>query len=363
MLKVRRLNVFWSRMKSEESLGAAIAERLIEWHSPLLIALFGSDDPLQISQIVVAYVWETCDAAVERLIFLRAGVGAVFGLRLSESRSVVVKVHRSDLVGEMMDERWRLQRHLADRGMPVPRPVTEPMPLANGVATMEEYLGVGEAPDARLPGMTEAIATALQRFIAVASELWNSVELPLASSFGLPSNQLWATPHDLRFDFSAPGGEWIDDIARKARQELAANTAGEPAITHNDWRSENLRFRRLTLAAIYDMDSTSKSREPCAVGSAAHSFSTNWGDRLKHLIPTPSDSFKFLRAYEKARGGPFNREELSALESQYRYSIAYSARCEHSDVVLGLSPDRRGGWRSLLRKVADTPLLDNDGRS
>ena len=346
---------------SDKSFVRPIADEIAKWPSPLEETLFGTAEPAVISQIITRHVLAACGAQAVKVIFYRRGVGAVFGLNLVDRRRVVVKVHRTDLVGETLPARSKVQHHLASRGLPVPRPLAEPTRLANGIATIEEYLDEGELSDSRLPGMIDSFALGLHSFIAVASELVGSVDLPLAWPLGLTEDRLWPTPHDLRFDFSAPGGEWIDDLGRTAREQLAKLDGGEVVITHADWRAEHLRFKGSELATIYDMDSTALSREPYAVGSTAHSFSTNWADATKHSIPSPAESVAFVRAYERARQRQFSIEELAAVEAAYKYILAYSARCEHSDRVLGLFPDKgNNGWRGLLRKATATPLFSQE---
>jgi hypothetical protein len=143
--------------------------------------------------------------------------------------------------------------------------------------------------------MIDAFARGLHAFISCASACIGVVDLPVWPALGLPDDRLWPTPHDLRFDFSAPGGEWIDAIARRAREQLSHAT-GRQAITHSDWRAENLRFQGERLVAIYDWDSTVLSKEPCAVGSPAHAFATNWANPATHHLPTPEQARAFGRA-------------------------------------------------------------------
>lgn len=347
---------------SDERLIRPIADEIAKWPSRLEETLFGTADPAIISEIINRHALEACGAQARKVIFYRRGVGAVFGLSLVDRRRIVVKVHRIDLVGETLPARSKVQHHLATRGLPVPRPLAEPTRLVNGIATIEEYLDEGELSNSRLPGMIDSFALGLHSFIAVASELVGSVDLPLAWPLGLAEDRLWPpTPHDLRFDFSAPRGDWIDDVARTAREQLDKLDGGEEVITHADWRAEHLRFKGGQLAAIYDMDSTALSREPCAVGSTAHSFSTNWADPTKHSIPSPAESVAFVRAYERARQRQFSIEELAVVEAAYKYILAYSARCEHSDTVLGFFPDKgNNGWRGLLRKATATPLFSQE---
>ncbi len=84
-------------------------------------------------------------------------------------------------------------------------------------------------------------------------------------------------PHNVLFDFekTAAGAEWIDDLARQAKQILRGAT-GSLVIGHSDWSLQNMSFRQGKLNCVYDWDSLRVGLEPCFVGGAARCFYHDW---------------------------------------------------------------------------------------
>jgi hypothetical protein len=90
--------------------------------------------------------------------------------------------------------------------------------LADGAGTvvMESLEDRGEIADARDAATRGLLASGLAELVALAR--------PLADLAGLRENpmivrpgRVFPDPHDLRFDFGARGGEWIDAIATRVR--------------------------------------------------------------------------------------------------------------------------------------------------
>lgn len=237
-------------------------------------AIFGAASPAEVASALDNFVTRVA-GAIDDALFYRLGVGVVVGLRLADGAEVVVKVQRWNVSIDRLEAVHRVQQHLADSGLPAPRPLLGPTALGNGIAVIEEHRPGGSA-DVRLPEVRRSIARGLHQFIAAASALGPlsavgepSVSRPLGAA-------LWEEPHDLRFDFdaTAPGAEWIDDLARVARRRLV--TILPPVIGHVDWRVENLGFDGPDITAIYDWDSVCQAPEPAIVGFAAASFSADW---------------------------------------------------------------------------------------
>jgi hypothetical protein len=148
--------------------------------------------------------------------------------------------------------------------------------------------------------------------------------------------ELWPTPHDGRFDFpgTTAGAEWIDDVARHARMVLDGSPSGDRVIGHTDWRAQNMRFADGRVAASYDWDSLAIQREPALVGSAAHAFTSNWADPPDtSQFPSLNEATAFISDYESGRGRVFTSAEHRAARAALAYSMAYTARCEHSDAL------------------------------
>lgn len=316
--------------------------------SALRLALFGTADSVVIARTVSELVADSL-APISTVQFLLSGVGLVLGVVLEDGRAVVVKVHRWNVTSERLVAVQRVQERLADEGLPAPRPLVEPLPLGSGIATVEE-LRAGAPADGHLPQVRDAVAAGLAAFVDVSSRIepvptvGHGVLTPSAEA------PLWGEPHDLRFDFetTGAGAEWIDELAEKARQQLAETVLPE-VVAHLDWRVENLGFSGHEITAIYDWDSVGLAPEPVAVGQAAAQFSTDWSVGYTTL-PSLAEMRSFVRDYELHRGTPFDPDEHAVLDAANLLLCAYGARCQHSDRIL--HPEASGppdtGWEQLL---------------
>jgi hypothetical protein len=94
-----------------------IAASIASWPSRLEQAVFGTDDPRGIFDLLDDFCVAALGTRVREVVFYRRGVGAVFGIELADGRRIVVKVHPAEIVGDRLDGVRRVQRHLAD-----PRP-------------------------------------------------------------------------------------------------------------------------------------------------------------------------------------------------------------------------------------------------
>lgn len=92
-----------------------------------------------------------------------------------------------------------------------------------------------------------------------------------------------------------------------------------------------LRFAGEDLSAVYDWDSLRIVREPVLVGSVAHAFTANWQVRDRPQFPTLEEALGFISDYKQARAIEFAPEEHSMILAALVYTMAYTARCEHSD--------------------------------
>lgn len=309
-------------------------------------ALFGTDD----AEAVVDLIERCCRERVGAPAVVRSysrGVGIVVVLGLADGRDVVLKVHRWNATPERLAAVHEVQVRLAERGLPVPRPLAAPAPLGRGVATFETFLP-GEAG----PWSRAAVAAGLHRLVAAARDLDADVGEPLLHR--PPGAPLWPEPHDLRFDFAATvaGTEWIDDLAGLARDQLAAEWDRAPAVIgHFDWRVENLGFRDGEIVAVYDWDSLARAPEAVIVGAAAGTYRIDW--RLLEADPLPSvdDMAGFVADYELARGRPFD-DERDLLDAANLAHLAYGARCQHADPVAstGFGGSVDVGFLRLLRE-------------
>lgn len=337
----RRQTALVGRLELSDAATAALGagDRTLE------LALFGTDEVDAVIGLVERCCLERVGAPAVVRTYTR-GVGLVAVLGLADGRDVVLKVHRWNATRDRLLAVHGVQVALADRGLPVPRPLAAPTSLGRGVVTFEAFLS-GEAG----PWSRATLAAGLRRLVAAAWDLDADVGAPLL--LRPPGAPLWPEPHDLRFDFAATvaGAGWIDDLEALARDRLSAGWDRAPAVVgHFDWRVENLGFREGEIVAVYDWDSLARAPEAVIVGAAAGTYRIDW--RLLEADPLPSvdDMAGFVADYELARGRPFDDDERDLLDAANLAHLAYGARCQHADLVAstGFGGSMDAGFLRLL---------------
>ena len=298
-------------------------------------AVFGTDDPRTVAEVLVAAVAATVAVPVVAARFYEPGVGVVAGFELADGRSVVAKVHRATHVSRpRLAAIARVQADLAASGGPVPEPLAGPETLGAGWLTVEEDLG-GDTVDGYDPAVRRGMAVALHALVDATRP--HAAGDSIGTWLGEPViDDLWPEPHDLRFDFlgTAAGAERIDAAARAARAILAA-TALPNVVGHLDWRVQNLAFTGTRVSAIYDWDSIRLVPEPALVGSASVIYPVDWRLELTDPLPTLEQLDGFVADYESARRVSFDDDEREVLTAGQLWVASYGARSQHSDDVHG----------------------------
>jgi hypothetical protein len=296
-----------------------------------MVDVFGTEDPDAVAAMIDAFCARHLGARVARYVFFAGGVGTVHGLELADARRVVIKAHRAGVARDYLMAVQTVQSAVADGGLPAPRPLLVPTVIGLGIASVEERLLGGSATSAHGRAQRERMAADLHRFVVLAK--------PHSDAFGAHAgfltgngDELFPPAHDRRFDFSLPGGEWIDAIAADARDRLTAWPGGA-IVGHSDWRVENLRYQRGTLSAIYDWDSSVVRSEAALVGAVSTLFTADWTQPETCGIPELCEMGAFVTAYEAARRRPFSRAERDLCAAACSYQLAYNARCEWSDLL------------------------------
>ena len=337
----------------------AIRAHLERWKAPYPdLAVFETAEPEAIAQRVDAFCREHLGAGVVGYEFCTASQGVTHGVVLEGGERVVVKAHQPPELNperysdaRALDSVHRALEHLHSHGFPCPRPLLGPKPLGRGLATVQELLDAGERGNGFRPEHRRAIVESLVELLRLLAPLKH--ELPGLLFFFQPGARLYPTPHSQLFDFeaTAPGAEWIDAIARRAR--AASVHAGPPVLAHADWRIEHLRFADGRVSASYDWDSLSPMPETQLVGLTASAYTTDWSSYAPGRVPTVEAIPPFIADYERARGKPFSGEEHASILGMCVYAIAYGSRCQHS-----LAPRTHEGdwpedsWPGLLRRSA-----------
>ena len=193
-------------------------------------------------------------------IFRSGYLSAVIGLRLADSRAVVVKI-RPD--SPRMAACVEVQRRLFESGYRCPEPLTGAAAFGDGVATAEAYVPGG----ALLPSAGRsawAFAGAFARLVTLAprpAEVPTLDPPPSWADWNHAEAGLWPHPEDLDVNLNEVAGPaWIDDTGRRARDRLRAG-ASEAVIGHCDWLAANLRWHGDKLLVVHDWDSVTADSE------------------------------------------------------------------------------------------------------
>jgi Phosphotransferase enzyme family len=258
-------------------------------------------------------------------IFRSGYLSVVIGLRLADSRAVVVKIRPSS---PRIAACVEVQRRLFESGYPCPEPLTSAVPFGDGLATAEAYVPGG----ALLPTAGRsawAFAGAFARLVNLAPRPAEVPALdppPSWADWNHAGAGLWPHPEDPDVNLNEVAGPaWIDDTGRRTRDRLRADPA-EPVIGHCDWLAANLRWDRDKLLVVHDWDSTTADSEAVLAGFAAALYST---DSEKQLA-TVEETQQFLEAYCEAHGRELSADELERSWAAGAWTLAYDARYQHA---------------------------------
>ena len=331
------------------------AELGVDADLAVLHAIHGSEDADEIAASVELWCRANLAADVASAWLWRVSVGCVSGVRLDDGRDVIIKVYSSDRSAERISRVLDAQRHASAAGIPAALPIAGPHPLALGLATAETALRVGRPAVFTHDSDRRTAAHgwyALSRAFAGCEHLvWNGVEWSAHPT-------LYPPPHSPAFDFPATtsGAEWIDTLARAARDVIDAHE-GTLMVAHNDWRADNIRLTDdgTAVAAVFDWDSLAVDREVNALGTVAAMHSVDWSGPEDPYFATAAECVEFVRAAEDARGTPFTTAEWRAVKASILFGWCYTARCEHARAAVG-HDDRRFGMRARLRADGATLL-------
>jgi hypothetical protein len=283
---------------------------LAPWHARYVHEYFG-DQPL--GEVAEALV------PAEECFFFAASAGVVLGLQLEDGSRVALKAVRPR---PGLAEAVAIQGELHARGFPCPRPLLGPVPLRSGsVAFVQEWI---EAPqrDLHEPQLRRAAASLLAELVDKAPR---RAGLPPAFA---GRREPFPPPHDSRFDLKRPDGAWIDDVAARVLPTLADPPVA--VVGHSDWSAKHFGWYGERISVVYDWpDSVALEAEETIVGQASVNFPATWDLPVEPKLATAEESDAFVEEYEEAAARRLDRQ---GLEAARLYLIAYSARCELSDL-------------------------------
>ena len=103
-------------------------------------AIFGARDADAIATLVARTAEQQLGTPVAGGLFYAASAGCVFGLRLEDGRSIVLKAYQSHWEQRFLCAVQRVQRAVAGTGFPCPTPLAEPVAVGRCLATIESLL-------------------------------------------------------------------------------------------------------------------------------------------------------------------------------------------------------------------------------
>ena len=292
---------------------------------------FPVETRVEIDRWVGSMVRRHLDRHVEELLFRSGRIDCVYGVRLVDGSSVVLRLHRPPVDSCVLQARLEALRVLADAGYPCPQPLSAPFDVDGRTGAIETLLVEGIDEDARRPDLRRALASSLLQHIdllrdhrGIARRL---VTRPAWTDYrGGP----WPQPHDSIFDFSTTpvGWEWVDAVAQRATEQIAALSAqgadlGGQVIGHGDWYAGNVRFGDGQVVAAFDWDLIVED-EAVLVGLSAAAFTADGP-------PNPHDVMGFIGDAAALRGG-FSDEQMQAASAAARWVLAFNARCDLSNL-------------------------------
>ena len=271
---------------------------------------------------------------VEQL-FAVSQMSNVMGLRLDNGLSVVIKSRPDgDGGGESGGEgRGRaatcvaVQRALAERGYPCPRPLTGVTVIDGRAVHAEEWRPGGEMLLGDVPEVAVKFAVLLAELVAGAQLLGVRPPLPNPIWVGWDHDEpgtwpVYEQPGPLADQVTLP--EHVEETAARVRKRLS-RCALPCVIGHADWESQNLRWHGTEPYMVHDWDSLAWQPEAAIVGAAAGAFASSGQPTLAPV----ASSAAFLEAYQQTRGRAFSAEELEVAWAAGLWPAVHNARAEH----------------------------------
>ncbi len=342
-----------------EPLDQVVARALAAAPHATEASVFGTTDPARISHLVERFCVDHLGDGPVGALFYVSSVGCVIGLRLASGQDVVVKAYQPRWRAPFLTSVQEVQRHLARNGLPCAYPVLAPTLLApswDTLAVVETWL---PDPGMRVNASSSALgvsAAGLARQISLCDGLDISDGLrdhPLHSS----ASALYGEPHSPLFDFerSSAGAEWIDELARRSVDIRDVNTTRQ-VIGHTDWSARNVRLDERRLLAVYDWDSLAVVDESTAVGQAAITWRVT-AEPGGTEFPSATEVADFVSAYGAAAGHGLSESAWRAAGAAAAYTLAYTARCEHSLEASGIDRPAPRAARDRLVESGERLLV------
>ncbi|MGP0031799.1 MAG: hypothetical protein ACLPVF_14985 [Acidimicrobiales bacterium] len=299
----------WGSSATEAAVfGPIDAERVADWYERVCVAVLR--------------------CAVKGGLFFAASAGCVGGVELVDGRRVVIKAYQPRWRLDLLRAIWSAQQRLVAAGFACPVPEVSPFRFDGVSASVERLL-----PDPGMRALVPREMSVSAESLAVAVSILGEEDAqPWVDKHGMdrPSGSLYPIPHSPLFDFSlnAEDATWIDEFAAAALTAQGRDDAS-PRMLHGDWSARNIRVADHRLVASYDWDSLGAFPESRGVGIAAATWRST-GESSDPAAPDSEEIDAYIDDYVTAAGGSRSRQWRVAAMGSALYTLAYTARCEHS---------------------------------
>ncbi len=290
---------------------------------------------LGLPEPVIGWCAAALGSTPRRVLFRQGNLSLVVGLGLHDGREVVLKVrpaaarHAGCLA---------VQRHLADAGLPCPRPLAGPDRVGDDEVSAEAFVPGGtmlqRAEAERVPQRMAAELARLVRLAPPASAVPALDPPPPWAAWDHGGAGLWPKPASGPSDLNAvPGSAWLDDVGARVAARLSDDDC-ELVVGHVDFESQNVRWGPGgVLHCVHDWDSLAVRSEAAIAGLAAAVFPT--ASRAPDMASLEA-SRAFLVAYADCRGRPWSAGERQVAWAAGLWVLAYNARLEQAEGRSGL---------------------------
>ncbi|WP_222877098.1 phosphotransferase [Terrihabitans soli] len=282
--------------------------------------LFGTVDSQDAAGQIDRFVARTLATRITEVLFLKMASACAAGLKLSDGRSVFLKIHAGELDLDQLHAVHDAQGFLRERGIPAARLVLPATEFGNGkFATVHAFRSRGDRARAYHRGTIEGAAAMLARIVE------GGRAFPLRSSipdmFAAGTSPLKARAPGIAEPPPLPPAERASAVLEKVKLHGQA-ISGDRVIAHDDYASRNLRFSDGEVSSVFDFEALRGGVEPVLVGRASIQFI----NEPSGVRDPAAAAVKFVRAYENSARRMFEGEAAAALDAGVALSVAQFCR-------------------------------------
>jgi hypothetical protein len=274
-------------------------------------------------------------ARIGAVLFETGFSSHVLGVRLVDARELVLKLRRFT---PRLRGTAEVQAAMWSAGFPCPQVLVPPTRYGSYWISAKSLVHGGHllVDDVEAPERYAAALAQLVAYAPAADRVSDLVPPPAWLHWSHSESGLWPRPESSDVDLNTLGTPaWLADAAHRARERLG-RCGDLPVVGHADWWSENLRWNGRQLHAVFDWGSVTAQPEPIIAGAAAYMFAATTFE-IEGSAPAAdvAQSERFLRAYERARGRAWTRDEWQVAWSASIFVACYQVQLSALESVTG----------------------------